>query len=127
MAQILFPVFDRVILVPLLAARAAALDDLTAAAKATGTSFVTAESVSESIASRPRQARPGQRNSELIVVSGSVYASSVRRGPCCSRTQRPKNTNPTKKDLPGGSSHEPSPRPLPRYPVGAQMCSTSPS
>ena len=38
MAQILFPLFDHVILAPIHASRAAALDDLLAAAKATGTS-----------------------------------------------------------------------------------------
>jgi dihydrofolate synthase/folylpolyglutamate synthase len=100
MAQILFPVFDRVILVPLLAARAAALDDLTAAAKATGTSFVTAESVSEAFALAPRQQGPGQRNSELIVVSGSVYLVGEART-LLLENSAPKNTNPTEERPPG--------------------------
>jgi dihydrofolate synthase/folylpolyglutamate synthase len=68
MAQILFPVFDSVILVPMHAARAAALDELTAAAKATGSDYVTAESVSEALA-----LASGLQDSGLIVVSGSVY------------------------------------------------------
>jgi dihydrofolate synthase/folylpolyglutamate synthase len=68
MAQILFPVFDRVILVPLHAARAAALDDLTAAAKATGSTFTTADSAAEALA-----LASSQNDSGLIVVSGSVY------------------------------------------------------
>jgi dihydrofolate synthase/folylpolyglutamate synthase len=68
MAQILFPVFDRVILVPMHAARAAALDELSAAAKATGSEYVTADTVSEALAFAS-----SQQNSGLIVVSGSVY------------------------------------------------------
>jgi dihydrofolate synthase/folylpolyglutamate synthase len=68
MAQILFPVFDRVILVPLHAARAAALDELTAAAQSTGSSFATADSVSDALALASTQ-----HDSGLIVVSGSVY------------------------------------------------------
>jgi dihydrofolate synthase/folylpolyglutamate synthase len=68
MAQILFPVFDRVILVPLHAARAAAVDDLTAAAKATGSTFATADTVGQALALASSQMESG-----LIVVSGSVY------------------------------------------------------
>ena len=68
MAQILFPVFDRVILVPMHAARAAALDELTAAAKATGSAYITADSVSEALA-----VASSSQDSGLIVVSGSVY------------------------------------------------------
>jgi dihydrofolate synthase/folylpolyglutamate synthase len=73
MAQILFPVFDRVILVPLHAARAAALDEMAAAAAATGSTFVTADTVSEALALASSQQDSGQRGSELVVVSGSVY------------------------------------------------------
>jgi dihydrofolate synthase/folylpolyglutamate synthase len=68
MAQILFPVFDRVILVPMHAARAAALDELTTAAMATGSVYATAETVSEALALAAKQQDYG-----LIVVSGSVY------------------------------------------------------
>ena len=68
MAQILFPVFDRVILVPMHAARAAALDELAAAAKATGSAYVTAETVSEALA-----LASSLQDSGLVVVSGSVY------------------------------------------------------
>src|SRR5580698_7136629 len=49
MAQILFPLFDHVIVVPLQNARAASVDDLLAAAAATGTPAVAAESVSEAL------------------------------------------------------------------------------
>ena len=73
MAQILFPVFDRVILVPLHAARAAALEELAAAAEATGSAFATAETVSEALALATNQQGSSQHDSELIVVSGSVY------------------------------------------------------
>jgi dihydrofolate synthase/folylpolyglutamate synthase len=73
MAQILFPVFDRVILVPLNAARAAALDELVAAAQATGSRFATAETVSDALVLASDHQDSGQHTSGLIVVSGSVY------------------------------------------------------
>ncbi len=44
MAQILFPIFEQVIVAPIHTARAAALDDLLAAARATGTPAVAAQS-----------------------------------------------------------------------------------
>jgi dihydrofolate synthase/folylpolyglutamate synthase len=68
MAQILFPLFDRVILAPIHAARAAAMDDLMAAAKNTGTASVAAESVSEALQLAEEDAQGG-----VTVVSGSVY------------------------------------------------------
>jgi dihydrofolate synthase/folylpolyglutamate synthase len=68
MAQILFPVFDHVILVPLHAARAAAMDELAAAARATGSQFASADSVGDALA-----LAASHHNSGLIVVSGSVY------------------------------------------------------
>ena len=49
MAQILFPLFEQVIVAPIHTARAAALDDLLAAAKATGTPTVAAQSVREAL------------------------------------------------------------------------------
>jgi len=68
MAQILFPLFDLVILAPLHAARAAAVDDLLAAAAATGTPAVLAASVPESM-----QIAESKIDIRQIVVSGSVY------------------------------------------------------
>ena len=68
MAQILFPLFERVILAPIHAARAAAMDDLLAAAKSTGTAAVAAESVSEAL-----QLAEEDAHGEVTVVSGSVY------------------------------------------------------
>lgn len=72
MAQILFPLFDQVILAPIHTARAAALDDLLAAANATGTPAVAAESVAHAL--QLAQHRAGsQPHAGVIVVSGSVY------------------------------------------------------
>jgi dihydrofolate synthase/folylpolyglutamate synthase len=68
MAQILFPLFERVILAPIHSTRAAALDDLLAAAKATGTTTVAADSVANALQLAEESARGG-----VIVVSGSVY------------------------------------------------------
>ena len=59
MAQILFPLFDQVIVAPIHTARAAAVDDLLAAAQATGTPAVAAESVAEALRSAQRRAAGG--------------------------------------------------------------------
>lgn len=75
MAQILFPLFERVILAPIQSARAASLDDLLAAAKATGTPAVAAESVSHALELAEEDAHGG-----TIVVSGSVYLVGEVRG-----------------------------------------------
>ncbi len=68
MAQILFPLFDQVIVAPIHTARAAAVDELLAAAPATGTPAVAAESVEEAVRSAQRRAASG-----VVVASGSVY------------------------------------------------------
>jgi dihydrofolate synthase / folylpolyglutamate synthase len=68
MAQILFPLFDEVIVAPLQNARAAALDDLLAAAAATGTPATAADSVSGALRMAEERAAGG-----IVVVSGSVY------------------------------------------------------
>ena len=68
MAQILFPLFDEVILAPIHAARGAALADLLAAANATRAKATVAQSVREALQTASRHARGG-----TIVVSGSVY------------------------------------------------------
>lgn len=67
MAQILFPLFDGIILVPIHSSRAAAMDELTEAAKATGTHAMTTGSVQEAIALAEAIA------GETVVISGSVY------------------------------------------------------
>jgi dihydrofolate synthase/folylpolyglutamate synthase len=68
MAQILFPLFDQVILAPIHAARAAALSDLLAAASATGTPAVAAESVTHALQLAGERGGGG-----VVVISGSVY------------------------------------------------------
>jgi len=68
MAQILFPLFERVMVAPIHTARAAALDDLLAAARSTGTPAVAAESVREAVRMAQESTAGG-----VVVVSGSVY------------------------------------------------------
>jgi dihydrofolate synthase/folylpolyglutamate synthase len=68
MAQILFPLFEQIMLAPIQSARAAAMSDLLAAARATGTPAVACKSVSEAMQRAEEGAERG-----LIVVSGSVY------------------------------------------------------
>jgi dihydrofolate synthase/folylpolyglutamate synthase len=68
MAQILFPLFDQVIISPIHTARAASLEDLLAASAATGTPAEAAESLSDALQMAACKADGG-----LIVVSGSVY------------------------------------------------------
>ena len=71
MAQILFPLFERVILAPIHTSRAASADDLMAAAKATGTTAVSVDSVQKAIELAEADA-PGPAEN-VTVVSGSVY------------------------------------------------------
>jgi dihydrofolate synthase/folylpolyglutamate synthase len=68
MAQILFPLFDEVIVAPIHNARAAALDDLLAAAAATGTPAHAADSVIDALRLARVHAAGG-----VAVISGSVY------------------------------------------------------
>lgn len=68
MAQILFPLFDQVVLAPIHTARAASLEDLLAAAKATGTPAEVADSVGDAI-----QVAQNKADGGAVVVSGSVY------------------------------------------------------
>jgi dihydrofolate synthase/folylpolyglutamate synthase len=68
MAEILFPLFDRVIVAPIHFARAAAVEDLLAAARANGTAAVAAGSVEEALENAQEMAACG-----VVVVSGSVY------------------------------------------------------
>jgi dihydrofolate synthase/folylpolyglutamate synthase len=75
MAQILFPLFERVIVTPIHAARAAAAEDLLAAARATGTAATAAETVREALRMAQEYAAGG-----VVVVSGSVYLVGEARG-----------------------------------------------
>jgi dihydrofolate synthase/folylpolyglutamate synthase len=74
-AQILFPLFEQVIVAPIHAARAAALDDLLGAAKATGTAAIAADSVREAMRVAQERSTGG-----VAVVSGSVYLVGEARG-----------------------------------------------
>jgi dihydrofolate synthase / folylpolyglutamate synthase len=67
-AQILFPLFDQVIVAPIHTARAAVIEDLLAAAAPTGTQAVAAQSVGEAVRIAQRRASGG-----VVVVAGSVY------------------------------------------------------
>jgi dihydrofolate synthase/folylpolyglutamate synthase len=68
MAQILFPFFEQVIFAPIHSARAAAMEDLEAAGRATGTPAVSAGSVREALQWAGEHSQGG-----VVVVSGSVY------------------------------------------------------
>jgi dihydrofolate synthase/folylpolyglutamate synthase len=76
LAQILFPLFERVIFAPIHSPRATPAEELLAAAVTTGTPAVTAESIAEAVdLARTGAKGPAARNTSggLIVVSGSVY------------------------------------------------------
>jgi len=68
MAQILFPLFRRVIVAPIHSVRRAAMEDLLAAARLTGTPAVAADSVAEALRLAAENLQGGP-----VVVSGSVY------------------------------------------------------
>jgi dihydrofolate synthase/folylpolyglutamate synthase len=68
MAQILFPLFEQVILAPIHSSRAASTDELLAAARATGTKAIAATSVNNALETAEEFA-----GANPIVVSGSVY------------------------------------------------------
>jgi dihydrofolate synthase/folylpolyglutamate synthase len=68
MAQILFPLFEEVIFAPIHSSRAAAMEDLEAAGRATGTPAVSAGSVREALQWAGEHSQGG-----VVVVSGSVY------------------------------------------------------
>jgi dihydrofolate synthase / folylpolyglutamate synthase len=66
LAQILFPLFERVVIAPIHSARASAAGDLIAAAKKTGTDAVAAESLRQAL-------DVAAERGGVVVVSGSVY------------------------------------------------------
>jgi len=68
MAQILFPLFEQVIFAPIHSARAASIESMETAAKATGASAVSAGSVREALQWAEARTQGG-----VVVVSGSVY------------------------------------------------------
>jgi len=96
MAQILFPLFDQVIVVPIRNARAASVEDLLAAAAATGTPAIAAESVREALCIAQKlitnQARINQHAAAaaaaaVAVISGSVYLVGEARTLLLSQSQ----------------------------------------
>jgi dihydrofolate synthase/folylpolyglutamate synthase len=88
MAQILFPLFDRVIFAPIHSLRATPMSDLLAAAQATGTPAEAAESVSQAL----ELAR--QRGGSVIVISGSVYLVGEARSLLLAHTRQPVGAEP---------------------------------
>jgi dihydrofolate synthase/folylpolyglutamate synthase len=68
MAQILFPLFDLVIFAPIHSARATPMEEMEAAARATGTSTLSAGSVRQALQWAKERGLGGS-----VVVSGSVY------------------------------------------------------
>jgi dihydrofolate synthase / folylpolyglutamate synthase len=87
MAQILFPVFERVIFAPIYSSRATPMRDLLAAASATGTPAFSTSSVGQAIDLAIEHA--GQRPSAPIVVSGSVYLVGDVRARLLARQSEP--------------------------------------
>jgi dihydrofolate synthase/folylpolyglutamate synthase len=73
MAQILFPLFDEVIVAPIQNARAASLEDLLAAAAGTGTPAMAANSVSDALRMARESMAQNSAGRGIAVVSGSVY------------------------------------------------------
>jgi dihydrofolate synthase/folylpolyglutamate synthase len=71
MAQILFPIFDRLILAPIHSPRATPVAELAAAADATGTPHTEATSIAQAIEAALALARAG--SVRRIVISGSLY------------------------------------------------------
>ena len=67
MTQILFPIFDHVILAPIHSPRAADMHDLVEAASATGIPFTSATSIEEAVTLAKTH------NPSRIVISGSLY------------------------------------------------------
>jgi dihydrofolate synthase / folylpolyglutamate synthase len=84
MAQILFPLFERVIFAPIASPRATPVSDLLAAAEATGTPAEAAGSVSEALqmARSEMASRAGAQGlaaGGVVVISGSVYLVGAAR------------------------------------------------
>ncbi len=75
MAQILFPIFDRVVLTPVDSPRSAAVEDLLAVAKTLGVPACTASSPQAGLEEAARQTPPGG----LLVCAGSVYLIGALR------------------------------------------------
>jgi dihydrofolate synthase/folylpolyglutamate synthase len=83
MAQILFPLFERVIVAPIHTARGAAMDDLLTAAKRTGVPVAVADSVRSAMELAKQEPGRGSGQGSMggaVVISGSVYLVGEARG-----------------------------------------------
>ncbi len=89
MAQILFPLFDEVIVAPIHNVRAASLEDLLAAAAATGTPATAADSVSDALHIAQQSINQSRAANGIAVVSGSVYLVGEARTLLLSGANRP--------------------------------------
>ncbi len=76
MAQILFPLFDRVVVTPVDSPRSAAIEDLIAAAAVTGVEAAAASDALEAL----RRALVVTPAGGLVVAAGSVYLVGKVRG-----------------------------------------------
>jgi len=89
MAQILFPLFEKVIFAPISSSRATPMHDLLAAASSTGTPAFAASSVNQAIDLAIEQTQQAQgRSASPIIVSGSVYLVGDVRNRLLSRSAR---------------------------------------
>ena len=91
MAQILFPCFDRVILVRVDSPRAASLDEMEAAGRATGVPMKRAKDAADAMA----MAMDETSADRLIVVCGSVYLVGKVRELISEMTRRKENARAT--------------------------------
>jgi dihydrofolate synthase/folylpolyglutamate synthase len=89
MAQILFPIFDRVLFAPIASLRAAPMADLLAAAQATGTPAQAVGSVTAALAAAAECAAGG-----VVVISGSVYLVGEARHALRARISAPSGPQP---------------------------------
>jgi len=83
MTQILFPVFDHIVLAPIHSPRATDLSDLLAAAEATGVPSTPTNSIEEAIQTALRL------NPARIVISGSVYLVGEARHYLMTKIEKP--------------------------------------
>jgi dihydrofolate synthase / folylpolyglutamate synthase len=92
MAQILFPLFEKVIFAPIYSSRATPIKDMLAAASTTGTPALAASSVGQALelANEEAHAHPGTP----IVVSGSVYLVGDIRDRLLRRSARSTSSAP---------------------------------
>jgi dihydrofolate synthase/folylpolyglutamate synthase len=89
MAQILFPLFDRVVFAPIHSARATPVCDLLAAAAATGTPARSASSVAEALDLALQPTAGG-----VVVVSGSAYLVGEARSLLLDPSRQPVSAQP---------------------------------